>query len=59
MTNKEQITMDLKDIIEICYKLINHEQINDWNINRAYNILLILKNEFETELKEISEVIPF
>jgi hypothetical protein len=52
---------DLNEIINLCNKLKGHPEISKWNENRAYKILLILKQEFEDELKQIEngEIIPF
>lgn len=52
---------DLNEIINFCNKLKGHPEISKWNENRAYKILLILKQEFEDELKQIEngEFIPF
>lgn len=47
---------DLNEIIEICEKLKKHPEMSKWNENRAYKISLILKNEFEDELKQIENV---
>ena len=52
---------DLNEIINLCNKLKGHPEISKWNENRAYKVLLILKQEFEDELKQIEtgEIIPF
>ena len=61
MNNIETVQDDLRQIIDVCYQLLgNSEQIfNTKHLdNRAYNILLILKQNFEDELKQ-NEVMPF
>ena len=59
MNKIKTIENDLNEIIEICNKLKGHQELSKWNENRAYNILLILKHEFEYELENIEETLPF
>lgn len=61
MNNIETIQNDLRQIIDTCYQLLsNSEQIFNTKYldNRAYNVLLILKQNFEDELKQ-GEMLPF
>ena len=62
--NVEQVKTDLRDINDICMTLIgiaddvfNMDRLD----NRAYNVLLILKQQFADELQKVAsgEIIPF
>ena len=60
----EIVKEDLQQIIQICTSLIGiaDEKFHTEKLdNRAYNVLLILKQSFEDELQQIEQgdIIPF
>lgn len=67
MKNKQQIKEDLNNIVDTCWTLLSGMNENiisldkPSDLNRAYNVLLILKDEFKDELEQIktNNVLPF